>query len=173
MAGCGSCSSSSPFLVRLVKFVVFVLGVYEFLAFYQLWSGAGKEGNLLYFTRDFNEKALYSAYILTLGLQRLTFVTSCGGINGLSWLTLIGTHLVETLLWWSCALNKFQVPFVNPTTTPIPEVVKTVMGKLTQGDEYVLLCGVPVLCVLFTLAALVSLSHSSRGVEREIKGKIH
>lgn len=163
MAGCcgganraSGCCGSSSFLVKLTKFVVLVLGLFEFFACYQHWTVPGKNGNVLYTTRDFHEKLLYSTYILTLGLQRLTFVTSCGGVTGLSWLTLIGTHIVEGLFWWSCALERYNMT-IN-ASSPVQDVVKTILGKISTPDEYIVLCGVPVLCALFTLAALVDLT---------------
>lgn len=151
MARQGNQSSSlEGFFVFFTKVLSFVLGAYEFYACYKGWSG---KQNSLFPSIYMRERILYAAYILTLGLQRLTF--SAVSANILSWVCLIGTHMVEAWLWWSLAIEKYQVDTSSHNFT---EMISITLSRVKNQSEYVLLYGVPFLCLLFTLTLVITLA---------------
>lgn len=90
-------------------------------------------------------KLLHSAYILTLGLVRLTF--AFGNMTVGPWICLIATHVVEMGLWWGLALR----PDFNTKGLSIIDLAKEAIQLKLPGGALtaVQLIGVPFLIVLF------------------------
>ena len=88
---------------------------------------------------------LYCAFVLTLGLQRLTF--AFGGRGFGSWLALVITHAIESSLWWGLALH----PEFNTKSLGWQELAaKAAHLDLPGGPQTsILLLFVPFLALLF------------------------
>ena len=134
------------------KYLCIGLGLFELFAcadFYLNTAARVNESALLppIIATDFTIKILYCAYILTLGFQRLTYGVTTATFN--SWLCLIGTHVVETALWWSFALSpRFSKGL------PIPDLIKNVVtanAKWGGPHAILVLIGVPFLVLSMLL----------------------
>ena len=146
----------------LIKIVVAILGFFEFFSVYQFNSL--DESKLIiehakvlpsFVIRDSSAKAIYSAFLLMLGLQRLTWAAVHSETTFYSWLVLIITHTIECFVWWSLALD------VNKFETLQSLIIKTVSFEMGTFATLVLL-GVPILCLSFTVAAIIDLTTKKR-----------
>ena len=97
-----------------------------------------------------------------LGLQRLTWATVNGETSFYSWIVLITTHIIECAVWYILALE------VNNL-----DVMSLIMKSITLelgGFPFVVLIGVPVLCLIFIIAAIVDLlSKKQSKLSRKVK----
>lgn len=145
-----------------IKLVTALLGFFEFYAVFQFNSQ--DESKLIvehakvlpaFFIRDDSAKVIYSGFLLMLGLQRLTWSAVHGETNFHSWFVLIITHMIECCIWYSLALD------VNKFETLQSLIIKTVSFEMGKFATIVLL-GVPLLCVLFTIAAVIDLTSKKK-----------
>ncbi len=154
--------------LTLAKLIAIILGVFEFFACFDLWFGTaskpaadalGAGGNALLPSDLFGNKlvkVLYSAYILTLGLQRLTwsfgvYKNKSMAFSFLNYLCLLATHTAEAWLWWSCALE----PHFNvKQQSALDILIDAAQGNARGGAlTTILLVGVPALVLYFSIAA--------------------
>ena len=123
------------------------LGIFEFFAAYKyLNEGAESFEFSAHFLTDPHAKYLYVMFILTLGLQRLTFATSDRGF--FPWLCLVVTHVIESIFWWKLA-------FINNIIGDQPIdafLMDVVTFKHGHSHYFILLVLVPSFVVMFLLA---------------------
>lgn len=147
---------------RPSRLIVLLLGLFEFFALYELWTTNISDTNLLIpkdFFDDIRVKFLYSAYILTLGIQRITW--SSIEINLLSWACFVLTHVVESLLWWSLAIAKYASTDVGRKsfkTTPSHEIVFSILTSNGQLAK-ILLIGVPLLTIILAIIPILEVQN--------------
>jgi len=84
-------------------------------------------------------RCIFAVYLLTLGLQRLSYGFSKDN-NIMLVFTLLLTHIVEGFLWWSMALTKSSL-------TPVVLLLDAIQLKLGV-DTFIVLIGVPLLVTL-------------------------
>ncbi len=94
----------------------------------------------------FRVRLLYCAYILTLGLQRLTFGLESGAFG--SWLCLIATHVVEMLLWWTLALDSG----FNQENLTFSDVLRKAVSFQLPPQCTILLLLVPLIVLFIVLS---------------------
>lgn len=141
---------------------MFVLGTFEF---YSAWSfftspeekcGDGKMLPLIFETH-FAARLIFSVYLLTLGLQRLSWYygTQEGAHTFEQWGTLLLTHLVEASLWWLLANDQGLLgrDMFTVGLAEMPTFLYNIVSLQTpaQAEHLILLVGVPYLCLrIFT-----------------------
>ena len=152
--------------MQLIKILCFILGLFEFFAVYQF--NTLDENKLImehskvlpsFFIRDNSAKLIYSGFLLMLGLQRLTWATVNGNTNLYSWIVLILTHAIECFIWYSLALD------VNRYETLQSLIMKTITFELGVFPLLVLV-GVPLLVILFSLCGLIDLTTKKSKVSK-------
>ena len=92
-------------------------------------------------------RCIFAVYLLTLGLQRLSYGFSKDN-NIMLVFTLLLTHIVEGFLWWSMALTKSSL-------TPIVLLLDAIQLKLGV-DTFIVLIGVPLLVTLMMYLSIDS-----------------
>lgn len=145
---------SLPTRLKIIKAIAFALGVFEFFAIYKFWTDDAadsmKENPLLpqLIATDYTARLLYSAYILTLGLQRLTFAVT--DITVMSWLLIFVTHFVESTLWWGLAISKYTGETLISASPKEYLKILDIATKSPQGSlQKILLLVVPALAIAF------------------------
>ena len=162
---------------RTLKIVCVALGVFEFLAVWSLVQTPASEvlkkqqytlpAILL---TDVNSKIVFCGYLLTLGLQRLTFgLTSTENIATLS--CLIITHVIECVIWFSLAYN--NIFLINTETSDGTDAVKAFFLNIAQFKygmhPFIVLVGVPILTSLFIASAISITSAAQRKKVKSLK----
>ena len=105
-------------------------------------------------------KSLYCGYVLTLGLQRLTFAYSEGNMQ--VWMCLVAAHTIETGLWWSLALDDaFNTDKLGVLEIAVRAAKLQLPGGLLTS---ILLLGVPSLTLLFALSGFRTKSNKKKDV---------
>ncbi len=148
--------------MHLSNIIAIILGIFEFIACYELWSKKEHKNALLppdFFAHE-PVKMVWMAYILTLGLQRLTWsfgkyrygdgnLPLFSSVAG--YLCLVMTHVVEACLWWSLALS----PHFNASGKSAFQIIRSCFDLSVQGGALsaIMLLGVPLLVLFFIIAA--------------------
>lgn len=141
-----------------LKVSCLILGYFEFLAvnlfFFSAEIDLLRKHPLLpsIIITDLRVKILYCAYILTLGLQRLTFAYGNQSVG--SWLCLVTTHAIECGLWWSLALSEE----FNKNNLSVTELfVEAAQLKLPGGiNTAIMLLIVPTLTMYFLINGIAT-----------------
>lgn len=88
--------------------------------------------------------ALFAAFTLILGLQRLTFSTGDGGL--FPWLCLVATHVFESIFWWYIAVDIGVLD-----NSSVVDLLVRLLSNRTEEDKhlFILLFFVPVIALTF------------------------
>ena len=164
---------------RNLKILCISLGVFEFLA---VWSLLQTPAEVILkkqqytlpaiLVTDINAKIVFCGYLLTLGLQRLTFgLTSNENIATLSCLVI--THVIECIIWFSLAYNNIfliNVQTSNDNTDIVSAFIINIIHFKYGAHPYIVLVGVPILTALFIVSA-ISITSAQRKKTKFIKKK--
>jgi hypothetical protein len=138
-------------LLTIGRVICFLLGIFEFFSAFQFYF----HGEQIVAVDKLNPgiigteeacKILFCTYIITLGIQRLSWALGNGGL--LPWLFLLLTHLVEWGMW--CAFA-FLPRFRGDST--LQELFQEVLTLQSPGGPHalVVLILLPVLILFFLL----------------------
>ena len=135
--------------VTIVRLILLFLGLFEFFAAWKFhfYTEDAINENVLLSTAFMSEdvKVLFICYVITLGIARLSFVF--GEVNVFNWLALIGTHIVEALLWWRLMI----IRGISSSKNIFETFQQLVFLELKGGAlTSILLLGIPFLVVLFS-----------------------
>ena len=124
----------------LLKKVCLVLGIFEFLSAYACWTAPALPPHVpSVVQRDPSVRVLFVVYLLTLGLQRLSYGFSKDN-NLMQVLALWLTHFVEAFLWWTLAMLNTSLTFMG--------VMQEVVTLRWGVQPLLALIGVPVLLLV-------------------------
>mmetsp|Transcript_2477 Transcript_2477/g.2438 ORF Transcript_2477/g.2438 Transcript_2477/m.2438 type:complete len:157 (-) Transcript_2477:130-600(-) len=100
-------------LINIGRILSFLLGIFEFISsitfYYNSIDRVENNERLTPIIIASNDivKVLFCVYLITLGIQRLSWSLGNGGI--LSWLLLLLTHLIEWFMWcYFATLSSFR-----------------------------------------------------------------
>jgi hypothetical protein len=138
-------------MVTIGRILCFLLGVFEFFAAYKFYFHGEQIVEVDKLTPAIigTEEAcriLFCTYIITLGIQRLSWAFGSGGL--LAWLFLLLTHLVEWGMWCGFAfLPKFRGDLT------LHELFHEVLSLKSDGGAHalVVLILLPVVILFFLL----------------------
>jgi hypothetical protein len=136
-----------------VRYLFFVLGVFEFFMLYRLLieNPDTMNAELAYYPRSFfhDEATKYLSCTFTAFLGLVRIVWSMGNNSFLSWAGIVAAHTVETIFLWSLA----RLPhFDKSGSKDLLELVKKVQsGKVGNASANFVLFAVPVLVLLLVL----------------------
>ena len=137
------------------RWVVFCLGSFEFYTAWTFYTEAELRtgvGQMLpaVFAENYCARVLFTVYLLTLGLQRLTWYFSTEDRHSFEqWLCLLLTHLFEACMWWILA-NEQGLLGADIFTLPMDQWPTFLYNLVTlnspaQGEHLFILFGVPYL----------------------------
>lgn len=148
---------------KLLNIVIFIIGVFEFISTAKVLfmdpSALMKDHKVFpsYYFTDFKTKVLFCTYLMTLGFHRVSWAT--GGQSFGAWLCLIGTHVVESIMLWTLALetthNKENLP-------PVEFIKQLVQGKAATPFDTFVLIFVPVLVVILLIRGPPAVAKKSK-----------
>lgn len=131
--------------MQLCNKVAIILGVFEFVACYEIWVKDEHSNALLpddfFVLHGKSGRLVWMAYITTLGLQRLTwsfgkYRYGDGNYPMFSamagYLCLVLTHVVEAVLWWQLALS----PHFNTGINNLSNATDTATTTTTDTYNY-------------------------------------
>lgn len=140
----------------IIRGIMALLGFFEFFIAYELLTtDSGKLASLrmkhiLYPANFINQvptRYLLCAWVIFLGLLRLSWATSNGGVG--PWLCLVATHVTECVFLWTLALTSTHF---NPKQLDLFGLVQKVLAfDIGTKESCVVLCIVPVLVGLAVL----------------------
>lgn len=97
-------------------------------------------------------RVLLAVYVMTLGLQRLTWATSRS--TTYSWLCLLLTHIIEGGMWWFFAFSQPHLFNTTASDVKFDVILKETVTLRSKGGvpALIVLCGVPILVLFFALS---------------------
>lgn len=148
-------------LKQTIRVVIFLLGIYEFLAIYTLWqvkdSLQSSSQRFVLLKQDVitqHKSAFYLLLILDfyLGINRIAWAVTTqlfpGQNNLILWLNVLLTHLAELALFYSVAF----LPHFNPQNVGLVDLLKGVASlEIGNKNSRLTLFVVPLIVLLILL----------------------